>query len=393
MELKKRIHRKKIILLGATGSIGENTLKIIQHFPEYFQLAGISAHKKSRELLEISERFQVPALALTDEMSCRSIRSKLSPEKTLYGGDSALKDLIEATEADLLVVAVVGARGLEPTLKAIDKGMDIALANKELLVLGGAFVTRAVAKAKVQLLPIDSEHNAIFQCLQGYDRHDLKSITLTASGGACRELPLNQLSEVSPKQAQQHPNWSMGAKITVDSATMANKGLELIEARWLFDLHSNQLRVVVHPESLVHSFVEWIDGSVLAQLTPPSMTFAIQHCLFYPDKRPSPQPSIDFSQSFSLNFQPPDLERYPCLELAYHALENEPQGGAIYNAANEIAVQRFLKGAIRFTDIPHLIERALAETQASNINDLESLIQLDRETRLRTAEIAPQKTV
>ncbi len=391
MGKKKSSHPKKIILFGATGSIGESTLKIIQHFPDYFQLVGISAHKKSEALLEISERFQVPALALTDKASCESIRSKLTPEKTLYQGESALNDLIEATEADLLVVAIVGARALKPTLKAIELGMDIALANKELLVLGGAFVTRAISQAKVRLLPIDSEHNAIFQCLQGYERKDLKSIVLTASGGACRDLPLDQLSTVSPEQAQQHPNWSMGAKITVDSATMANKGLELIEARWLFDLRSDQLKVVVHPESLVHSFVEWIDGSVLAQLSPPSMTFAIQHCLFYPEKQPSPKPSIDFSQSFSLNFHTPDLKRYPCLELAYHALENEPRGGAIYNAANEIAVQRFLKGAIRFTDIPHLIERALAETRASQINDLESLIQLDQETRIRTAEITPRK--
>ena len=393
MELEKGIQAKKIILLGATGSIGKSTLEIIQHYPEYFQLVGISADTKSEQLLEISERFKVPALALTDEPAYQSIRTKLSSDKTLYGGDKALSDLIEATEADLLVVAIVGACGLEPTIKAIEKGMDIALANKELLVLGGPFVTRAVTKAKVQLLPIDSEHNAIFQCLQGYDRRDLKSIVLTASGGACRELPIDQLISVTPEQAQKHPNWSMGAKITIDSATMANKGLELIEARWLFDLPSDQLKVIVHPESIVHSFVEWIDGSVLAQLTPPSMTFAIQHCLFYPEKRPSPQASIDFHQSFSLNFQPPDLKRYPCLELAYHALENEPQGGAIYNAANEIAVQRFLQGAIRFTDIPYLIERALDESPTNAIHNLESLIQLDRETRHRAAEMAPQKTV
>jgi 1-deoxy-D-xylulose-5-phosphate reductoisomerase len=268
---------------------------------------------------------------LSDESAYQSaVEAKIfSKDSKLYGGDQALHQLIEETQADTLVVAIVGTHALSPTLKAIEKGFDIALANKELLVLGGSFVTQAIQEKQVRLLPIDSEHNAIFQCLHGNNTKDLKSIILTASGGACRETPIDQLQDITPHQAKQHPNWSMGAKITIDSATMANKGLAIIEARWLFDLEPHQIRVTLHPESIVHSFVQWIDGSVLAQLSPPSMTFAIQHCLFYPDKRANPKPSIDFDESFSLNFAPPDLKRYPCLELAYQALKQEHDGSSI----------------------------------------------------------------
>lgn len=384
---------KRIILLGATGSIGSNTLEIIQRFPKDFQLVGISAHTNSQALAQIANTFQVPSIALSDESTYQSaIQAELfSKNSQVYGGDHALDQLIQETQADMVVVAIVGARALSPTLKAIQKGFDIALANKELLVLGGSFVTQAVQKNKVRLLPIDSEHNAIFQCLHGNNSKDLKSIILTASGGACRDTPIDQLHTITPEQAKQHPNWSMGAKITIDSATMANKGLELIEARWLFDLQPHQLKVTLHPESIVHSFVHWIDGSVLAQLSPPSMTFAIQHCLFYPDKRTNPKPSLDFDTSFSLNFAPPEPKRYPCLQLAYQALEQEPYGGAIYNAANEIAVQRFIEKAIRFTDIPKIIQHALKHIQVPVTLSLESLLQIDQDTRDYALQIDPKK--
>ena len=384
---------KRIILLGATGSIGSNTLEIIQQFPEDFQLVGISAHKNSQALAQIADTFQVPSIALTDESTYQSaIKAKRFPKNSkLFGGEQALQQLIEATQADILVVAIVGTHALSPTLKAIQKGFDIALANKELLVLAGSFVTQAIQENQVRLLPIDSEHNAIFQCLQGNDSKDLKSIILTASGGACRDTPINQLHTITPQQAKQHPNWSMGAKITIDSATMANKGLEIIEARWLFDLKPDQIKVTLHPESIVHSFVQWIDGSILAQLSPPSMTFAIQHCLFYPDKRANPKPSIDFDTSFSLNFSPPDRKRYPCLELAYQALKQEPYGGAIYNAANEIAVQRFINEEIRFTDIPKIIEHALNHIPTPNTHSLPSLLQIDQDTRDYALQLDPKK--
>ena len=384
---------KRIILLGATGSIGSNTLEIIQQFPDDFQLVGISAHKNSQALAQIAESFNVPSIALSDESTYQSaIEEQLfSNHSKIYGGEQALHQLIEATQADMVVVAIVGAQALSPTLKAIQKGLDIALANKELLVLGGSFVTKAIQKNQVRLLPIDSEHNAIFQCLQGNNSKDLKSIILTASGGACRDIPIDQLDKITPEQAKQHPNWSMGAKITIDSATMANKGLEIIEARWLFDLKPEQIKVTIHPESIVHSFVQWIDGSVLAQLSPPSMTFAIQHCLFYPDKRSNPKPSIDFDTSFSLNFAPPDLKRYPCLELAYQALKQEPYGGAIYNAANEIAVQRFIAEEISFTDIAKIIETALNNIPISETHSLASLLQIDQDTRDFALKLDPKK--
>lgn len=384
---------KRIILLGATGSIGSNTLEIIQRFPEDFQLVGISAHKNSQALAEIANTFQVESIALTDDNTYQSAKQAalFSDQSKLYGGDQALDQLIEATQADMLVVAIVGARALSPTLKAIEKGIDIGLANKELLVLGGSFVTQAVKEHKVRLLPIDSEHNAIFQCLHGNDSKDLQSIILTASGGACRDTPIDQLHTITPHQAKQHPNWSMGAKITIDSATMANKGLELIEARWLFDLKPEQLKVTLHPESIIHSFVQWIDGSVLAQLSPPSMTFAIQHCLFYPEKRTNPKPTIDFNTPFSLNFAPPDPKRYPCLQLAYQALKQEPYGGAIYNAANEIAVQRYIAEEIGFTDIPKIIQGALEHIKVPNTLSLPSLLQLDQDTRDYALHLDPKK--
>lgn len=384
---------KRIILLGATGSIGSNTLEIIQQFPDDFQLVGISAHKNSQALAQIAETYKVASIALSDESTYQSaIEEQLfSNHSKIYGGDQALHQLIEETQADMLVVAIVGAQALSPTLKAIQKGLDIALANKELLVLGGSFVTKAIQENQVRLLPIDSEHNAIFQCLQGNNSKDLQSIILTASGGACRDIPIDQLDKITPEQAKQHPNWSMGAKITIDSATMANKGLEIIEARWLFDLKPEQIKVTIHPESIVHSFVQWIDGSVLAQLSPPSMTFAIQHCLFYPDKRSNPKPSIDFDTSFSLNFAPPDLKRYPCLELAYQALKQEPYGGAIYNAANEIAVQRFIAEEISFTDIAKIIETALNNIPIPETHSLASLLQIDQDTRDFALKLDPKK--
>lgn len=384
---------KRIILLGATGSIGSNTLEIIQRFHKDFKLVGISAHKNSQKLAQIADAFQVSSIALTDEDTYQSAKElgPFSKHSKLFGGEHALDQLISDTQADMLVVAIVGARALSPTLKAIEKGLDIALANKELLVLGGSFVTKAIQENQVRLLPIDSEHNAIFQCLHGNNSKDLKSIILTASGGACRDIPIDQLDKITPEQAKQHPNWSMGAKITIDSATMANKGLEIIEARWLFDLKPEQIKVTIHPESIVHSFIQWIDGSVLAQLSPPSMTFAIQHCLFYPDKRINPKPSIDFDTSFSLNFAPPDLKRYPCLELAYQALKQEPYGGAIYNAANEIAVQRFIAEEICFTDIPKIIENALNNVQTPNAHTLASLLQIDQDTRDFALKLDPKK--
>jgi 1-deoxy-D-xylulose-5-phosphate reductoisomerase len=248
-------------------------------------------------------------------------------------------------------------------------------------VLGGAHVIEAAKRKGVRLLPTDSEHNAIFQCLQGYPPEQVDKLILTASGGQFRDTPGKALSGVTPEMATQHPNWSMGPKITVDSATMANKGLELIEAHWLFGLEADRLEVVIHPQSVVHSFVQFIDGSIFAQLSPPDMTFAIQHCLLYPDRAPSVTPSTDFRKAFSLDFTPPDFAKYPCLQLAYDALHAGDAAPAIFNAANEIAVERFLAKEIRFLEIPKLIEYSLSQIASPSSPSLDQLFQIDSETR------------
>jgi 1-deoxy-D-xylulose-5-phosphate reductoisomerase len=382
------VQAKKIILLGATGSIGTSTLKLLRAYPNDFQLVAVSAHKNTDALQSICQEFQVPTAILTDETAYLKAQSesRFQSPTQLHCGFEGIDECLKSQSADMAIIAIVGACGLQPTLTAIEQGMDIALANKESLVLGGSFLLDAARKHQARILPIDSEHNAIFQCLEGYTKEQIASITLTASGGALRNHPIKHLKNISPEEACQHPNWSMGQKITIDSSTMANKGLELIEAHWLFDLSPEQLKVVIHPQSIVHSFVHWIDGSTLAQLSPPSMSFAIQHCLYYPDKKPGIQKGLDFEKAMQLEFSPPDFNRYPCLELAYEALKLNSNGigGAIFNAANEVAVERFIAEDIAFTDIPKLIEQALSEPYGSDSISLEYLKNLDAEIRLKT---------
>jgi len=375
--------RKKIVLLGATGSIGSSTLRVLREHRDRLQLVGVAAHSRHAELAEICREFDVPHAALNDEKAyLRAKQAGDFPGTTkLSCGADALLELATLPEADIVLVAVVGAAGLRPTLAAIEAGKDIALANKELLVLGGAHVIEAARRKGVRLLPTDSEHNAIFQCLQGHPPEHLDKLILTASGGQFRDTPASELGNVTPEMATQHPNWSMGPKITVDSATMANKGLELIEAHWLFGLEPERLEVVIHPQSVVHSFVQFIDGSILAQLSPPCMTFAIQHCLLYPDRAPSVGPTTDFRTTFSLDFKAPDYTKYPCLQLAYQALRTGGAAPAIFNAANEVAVERFLAKEIAYLEIPQLIEHSLSQVASPDRPSLAQLFQIDTETR------------
>jgi len=268
-----------------------------------------------------------------------------------------------------------------PTLAAIEAGKDIALANKELLVLGGQCVLEAAKRKGVRLLPTDSEHNAIFQCIEGHPQTHIDKLILTASGGQFRDTPVEQLQGVTPADATQHPNWSMGPKITVDSATMANKGLELIEAYWLFGLPPEKLEVVIHPQSIVHSFAQFIDGSILAQLSPPSMTFAIQHCLLYPDRQPGVDATLDFKQTMQFDFRAPDFARYPCLKLAYEAMQAGGSASGIFNAANEIAVERFLVEEIHYLDIPKVIAYTLEHSSLSAVDSIQDLLYLDAQAR------------
>lgn len=372
---------KRIVLLGATGSIGSSTLRVIRRHPDRLKLVGVAAQRNGPALADICREFEVPHAALTDASAYTEAKSAFPAGTSLRSGASALEELAILPEADIVVVAVVGACGLRPTLAAIQSGKDIALANKELLVLGGAHVVEAARKNHVRLLPTDSEHNAIFQCLEGHATQSVERLILTASGGQFRDTPMDQLARVTPQDATRHPNWSMGPKITVDSATMANKGLELIEAHWLFGLEPDRLDVVLHPESIVHSFVQFVDGSILAQLSPPSMTFAIQHCLLYPERAPGVDATLDFREAFRLDFRPPERGRYPCLDLAYAALRQGGTAPAIFNAANEIAVERFLRKSIGFLDIPRVIEHCLQNLPVKKAPDLEALFAVDSETR------------
>jgi 1-deoxy-D-xylulose-5-phosphate reductoisomerase len=377
--------RKKIVLLGATGSIGSNTLRVLREHSDRLELVGVSARNNYRELAAICAEFKVPHAVLSDPQAYEKARAEKVFESNtqLASGEAALAELASLPAADTVLVAVVGACGLQPTLAAIEAGKDIALANKEALVLGGAFVMERARAKGVRLLPTDSEHNAIFQCLEGHPMEEVQQLILTASGGPFRDTPLADLAAVSPADAVRHPNWSMGRKISVDSATMANKGLELIEAHWLFGLPPERLEVVIHPQSIAHSFVQFVDGSILAQMSPPSMTFPIQHCLLYPDRAPAVEPTLDFQAAFQLDFSPPEPQRFPCLELAYAALRTGGGAPAVFNAANEIAVERFLQNELPFLAIPKVIDSVMEQLATTPVPNIESLLALDVEARRR----------
>lgn len=375
--------KKKLILLGATGSIGTSTLRVLRQHADRIELVGVAANANHEGLAEICSEFNVPHAVLSDESAYQAAleAKSFTSETQLTCGDSALEALCTDVEADIVLVAVVGACGLKPALAAIEAGKDIALANKELLVLGGAFVIEAAKRKGVRLLPTDSEHNAIFQCIEGHSYSHIDKLILTASGGQFRDRDADSLADVTPEEATQHPNWSMGPKITVDSATMANKGLELIEAHWLFGLEPERLEVVIHPQSIVHSFAQFIDGSILGQFCPPSMTFAIQHCLLYPDRAQGTDKTLDFSEAMQLDFKAPDLDRYPCLRLAYEAIATGGSAPAIFNAGNEIAVERFLAKDIGYLEIPKLIEHTLRNVDSAPASDLEQLLEIDAQAR------------
>jgi 1-deoxy-D-xylulose-5-phosphate reductoisomerase len=369
---------KKLVLLGATGSIGENTLKVIRKHSDKIELLGISAHQNIEKLFDIAREFQVPHASLVNPPP-----GKIDPplNTCFHTEKDSLCELAALEEADIVVVAVVGAAGLLPTLSALKAGKDVVLANKESLVVAGEVVTETALKYGGRIIPADSEHNAVFQCLHGQNERALDSIILTASGGPFRELPLDQLAKVTIEQALCHPNWSMGKKITVDSATMANKGLELIEARWLFGVAPEQLEVVIHPPSLVHAIVRFVDGCCLAQMTPASMTFALQNAILFPERHQGVESSLDFSQALDLSFSPPSLDRYPCLRLAMEAMNHGASAPLVFNAANEVAVDAFLRNRIGFLDISRIIEDTLNSINFISTSSVDELLSLDDETR------------
>ena len=376
---------KRITLLGATGSIGLRTLELVSSFPEEFGVAGLAARGSHVELIaDLCRKYTPDAVALLDEGARDRLRRLLpAPRPELLAGAEGLSTLARDVAADVVVSALVGGVGLLPTMAAIEAGRTMALANKETLVMAGRLMTEAARARGVALLPVDSEHSAVFQCLVGHNRADVHRILLTASGGPFREWPATRFGAITVEDALKHPTWKMGAKITIDSATLMNKGLEIIEARWLFDVAPEQVQVVVHPQSIVHSMVEYIDGAVIAQLGVADMGIPILYALTYPERRPTPAPRLDLTRVGGLTFFEPDAERFPCLRLARAALVAGGTAPVVLNAANEVAVGAFLDRRIGFTDIADLIARALDEMAAPMLDSIDACVGVDAEARRR----------
>jgi 1-deoxy-D-xylulose-5-phosphate reductoisomerase len=383
---------RNISILGATGTIGCNTLDVIRRHPERFAAFALSANTDVEKLAGQCHEFRPRYAVMADEDSAQRLQDTLKKaglETEVLAGLEGMEFISSHDEVGAVMAGIVGAAGLMPTLAAARAGKRIMLANKEALVMSGHLFMDEVKQHHAELLPIDSEHNAIFQCMphdfrRGMEQVGVNRILLTASGGPFRSMELEQLTEVTPDQACAHPNWVMGRKISVDSATMMNKGLEVIEACWLFNTHSDLIQVVIHPQSYIHSMVSYNDGSVLAQLGNPDMRTPIAHAMGWPERIDSGVAPLDIFEVARLDFEAPDLSRYPCLRLAYDAFERGGTATAVLNASNEIAVESFLAGKIRFTDIPHVIEQCLEEADIRPADDLETILQADHEARIIT---------
>ena len=379
--------RRKIAILGATGSIGKSTLDLVERSPDRFEVVAVTAATNAEALADIARRTGAKLAVIADESRATDLQELLvGTNCRAVAGEDALIDAATG-EADLVIAAIVGCAGLNPTMAAVEMGQTVALANKEALVTAGTLMTDAASRSGATLLPIDSEHNAIFQCIAGSRSEDVSKIILTASGGPFRTASQATISAATPAQAVAHPNWSMGAKISVDSATLMNKGLELIEAHYLFGLPSERIDILIHPQSVIHSMVEFLDGSVLAQLGSPDMRIPIAYALAWPERLETPAQRLDLAKIARLDFEQPDTTRFPALRIAREALE---QGGAapvVLNAANEVAVAAFLGGAIRFTDITALVEAALERADFVNPRSIGDVLEIDRAVRSRVESV------
>ena len=373
---------RKIAILGATGSIGTSTLDLVERDPERFEVVAVTAATNVEALADIARRTNARLAVISDERLLPELRERLAGTACqASAGEGALVEA--ALSAELVVAAIVGCAGLRPVMAAVEAGRTIALANKEALVTAGELMTGAAARSGATILPVDSEHNAIFQCLAGSNKVSVSRIILTASGGPFRTASAQTMRDASPAEAVAHPNWSMGAKISVDSATMMNKGLELIEAYHLFGVPSERIDIVIHPQSVVHSLVEFADGSVLAQLGSPDMRIPIAYALAWPERMATPAQRLDLAAIARLDFEAPDLERFPALKLARDALEAGGAAAIVLNAANEAAVARFLAGSIGFTDIARLVRGALEDSKHAPPRSIEEVFEIDRLTRTR----------
>ena len=391
--------RKRVVILGATGSIGESALKVARDIPERMQIVGLAANSNAEKLAATANETRAPAVCLVDETKIDALKRALEYKPRIFSGDAGLREIACLSDADMVLVAIVGTGGLRPALAAIEAGKDLAVASKEILVMAGEIVMREARENGVHVLPVDSEHNAIFQCLEGkrstlnaqrstsnteswtLDVSDVRRIILTASGGPFRETPRKDFDSITPEQALKHPTWNMGPKITIDSATLFNKGLEMIEAHWLFDVEMKRVEVVIHPQSIVHSMVEFTDGSTLAQLSYSDMCFPIQYAVTWPDRVPNTLPPLDFSKLSKLEFFTPRYEDFPALNLARRAGETGGTLPAVMNAANEIAVAAFLDRQVRFQQIWDVVEEVMNRHTAIAHPNLDAILQADQWAR------------
>ncbi|MCP5518451.1 MAG: 1-deoxy-D-xylulose-5-phosphate reductoisomerase [Verrucomicrobiales bacterium] len=368
---------KNVVLLGSTGSIGTSTVKVAGDLPDRIRLVGLAAGGNADLLLEQARRFEPDAISLTDPARAAELRDLLGTRVRVHSGAEGLLELATLPSADIVLIAIVGTAGLAPALAAIRAGKDIAVASKEILVMAGEIVMEEARRHGVRVLAVDSEHSAIFQCLEGRDPGTVRNLWLTASGGPFRQTPKEEFPRITVERALQHPSWVMGRKITIDSATLFNKGLEMIEARWLFDVGMDRVRVVVHPQSVIHSMVEFVDGSMLAQLSTPDMCLPIQYALTYPDRAPSARVQTSLAQIGNLTFEEPDGERFPAIELARRAGDIGGTLPAVFNAANEVAVEAFCAGRLDFPGITQSVQRAMDAHRVVAHPTLEQILAAD----------------
>jgi 1-deoxy-D-xylulose-5-phosphate reductoisomerase len=368
---------KKLSILGSTGSIGENTLLVADNLGEQIDILYLSANRNVERLIDQAQNYHPKAVAIVDEEAGKEVTGALNNQIEVLTGREGLLELAGRDDVDIVMNGLVGSAGMEPTLRSVEAGVDVALSNKESLVMAGSIINEAKQRSGAKIFPVDSEHSAIWQCLAGEDMADVRKIILTGSGGPFRTKNVETFINITPKEALNHPNWDMGNKITIDSATMMNKGLEVIETYWLFGLKADEIDIVVHPQSIIHSMVEFADRSIKAQLGVPDMKIPIQYALTYPRHSAAQWEELDFIKTGQLTFEAPDLEKFPCIKLAYEALRAGGSTPAVLNVANEQAVYNFLDGEIKFTEIPAIIEKACAEHHYIAEPTLEDLLELE----------------
>ena len=372
---------KKVTVLGSTGSIGRNTLEVIERLKDRFKVQYLAVNKNIELLFEQVKKFNPKGVVVFNEKKAKEFKKLVGNSVEVLTGEDGLVEIAGRNDVDIVVNGLVGFAGLKPTVEAVKLGKRIALANKETLVVAGKIIKKLIKENGSELIPVDSEHNAIFQCLVGETQNSISKIILTASGGPFLNKSKDELENVTIEEALRHPNWKMGKKITIDSATLMNKGLEVIEAHWLFDMPVEKIQVVIHPQSIVHSMVEFVDGSVKAQLGVPDMKIPIQYALTYPERSTSNYKRVDFYKLKELNFLEPDLEKFECLKIAYEVAKCGDTYPAVLNASNEVAVDAFLKGKIKFTQIPEIIKKALEKHNPVSEPELEDIFKADAETR------------